>query len=147
MATASKLCGSSTRRDLLKLSAFGALGGSVTGWLDIVAGKAQADEQATRRAAKACIVLYMSGGPAQTFTFDFKSGDRGCPYKPIETSVPGIQISEYLPRVARQMHHVALVRGMSTAIADHDPAHYLMRTGFRQLAGLTHPHMGATVAS
>ncbi len=45
------------------------------------------------------------------------------------------------------MHHLALVRGMSTGVADHEPAHYLMRTGFRQRAGVTHPHMGSVVAS
>jgi uncharacterized protein (DUF1501 family) len=89
----------------------------------------------------------MSGGPAHTWTFDLKNGDKGCPYKPIDTSVPGIQVSEYLPKVAQQMHHLALVRGMSTGVADHEPAHYLMRTGFRQMAGLTHPHMGSRVAA
>jgi hypothetical protein len=132
---------------MLKLAAFGALGGSACGWLDVVAGRALAAEQATRVKAKQCIVLFMSGGPAHTWTFDLKNGDKGCPYKPIDTSAPGIQISEYLPQVAKQMHHLALVRGMSTAIADHEPAHYLMRTGFRQAAGLTHPHMGAVVAN
>src|SRR5439155_9300807 len=96
--------------------------------------------------AKACIVLFMSGGPAHTWTFDLKNGDKGCPYQPIATATPGIQISEHLPQVAKQMHHLALVRGMSTAIADHEPAHYLMRTGFRQLGRLNHPHRGAVVA-
>src|SRR5262245_51160302 len=135
-----------TRRDLFRLAAVGAMGGSACGWLDLVAGQALAQEQATRARAKACLVLFMSGGPAHTFTFDLKHGDRACPYAAIRTSVPGIQISEYLPKVAEQMHHLALVRGMSTAIADHEPAHYLMRTGFRQLAGLTHPHRGSVVA-
>lgn len=141
------LLDSCSRRDLLRLASVGALGTSACGWLDVVAQKALADERATRRRAKACIVLFMSGGPAHTFTFDMKGGDRGCPYTPIETSAPGIRISEYLPRVAKQMHHLALVRGMSTEIADHEPAHYLMRTGFRQMAGITHPHMGSTVAA
>jgi uncharacterized protein (DUF1501 family) len=146
MVPANKVIGNCSRRDLLKLAAVGALGGSACGWLDIVAGKALAVEQATRARAKQCIVLFMSGGPAHTWTFDLKNGDKGCPYKPIETSAPGIRISEYLPLVARQMHHLALVHGMSTAIADHEPAHYLMRTGFRQAAGLTHPHLGSRVA-
>ncbi len=111
------------------------------------AGKALAAEQATRFKAKSCIVLFMSGGPAHTYTFDLKLGEKLCPYQAIPTSVPGIQISEFLPHVANQMHHLALVRGMSTAIAEHEQAHYLMRTGFRQAAGLTHPHIGSTVAS
>jgi uncharacterized protein (DUF1501 family) len=147
MVPINKLLGPCTRRDLLRLGALGALGYSVSGWLDVVAGEAAVQEQATRRRAKACIVLFMSGGPAHTFTFDIKTGDKLCPYKAIETSAPGIQISEYLPEVAKQMHHLALVRGMSTGVADHEQAHYLMRTGFRQQAGLLHPHMGSVVAS
>jgi len=146
MVPLNKLVGNCTRRDLLRLGALGAAGGCVSGWLDVVAGQAMAQEQKSRRRAKACIVLFMSGGPAHTWTFDLKNGDKGCPYKPIDTSVPGIQVSEYLPKVAQQMHHLALVRGMSTGEADHEPAHYLMRTGFRQMAGLTHPHMGSRVA-
>jgi uncharacterized protein (DUF1501 family) len=146
MVPLSKVLDASSRRTFLKLASLGVAGGSVSGWLDVVAQQAAAQEQAIRR-AKACIVLFMSGGPAHTFTFDLKQGERCCPYNAIQTSAPGIQISEYLPKVAQQMHHLALVRGMSTAIADHEPAHYLMRTGFRQLAGLTHPHMGAIVAS
>jgi hypothetical protein len=147
MTALSRLIDSSSRRDFLKLAAFGATGASVSGWLDVVAQSAYAQERATRARAKACIVLFMSGGPAHTFTFDLKGGERGCPYRPIPTSAAGIQISEYLPKVAEQMRHVALVRGMSTEIADHEPAHYLMRTGFRQEAGLTHPHFGATAVS
>lgn len=147
MVPLSRLLDPCTRRDLLRLASVGALGASASGWLDVVAQKALAQERQTRRRARACIVLFMSGGPAHTFTFDLKGGDRGCPYTPIDTSAPGIRISEYLPRVAQQMHHLALVRGMSTEIADHEPAHYLMRTGFRQMAGITHPHMGSTVAS
>ena len=147
MTALSRLLDSATRRDFLRLAAFGATGASVSGWLDIVAQRAYAQEVATRARAKACIVLFMSGGPAHTFTFDLKGGDRGCPYEPINTTAPGIQISEHLPKVAEQMHHLALVRGMSTEIADHEPAHYLMRTGFRQEAGLTHPHFGATALS
>ena len=147
MTPLSKVIDSASRRDFLRLAAYGAAGASVSGWLDVVAQQAYAQELATRARAKACIVLFMSGGPAHTFTFDLKAGEHNCPYAPIRTSAPGIQISEYLPKVAEQMHHVALVRGMSTDIADHEPAHYLMRTGFRQEAGLTHPHFGATAVS
>lgn len=147
MVPLNKLLDPCSRRDLLKLAGCGVLGGSVSGWLDLVAGQALAQEQTMRKPAKACIVLFMSGGPAHTFTFDLKGGDKGCPYKPIETSARGIQISEHLPLVAKQMHQVALVRGMSTGIADHEPAHYLMRTGFRQMAGLNHPHMGSVAVS
>jgi hypothetical protein len=75
-------------------------------------------------------------------------GEKGCPYEAIDSSAPGIQVSQHLPKVAQQMHHVAVVRGMSTGIADHGPAHYLMRTGFKQIpGGFSYPHRGAVIAS
>jgi hypothetical protein len=147
MTALSKLIDSASRRDFLRLAAYGVTGACVSGWLDVVAHQAYAQERTMRARAKNCIVLFMSGGPAHTFTFDLKGGERGCPYAPINTSAVGITISEYLPKVAEQMKHIALVRGMSTEIADHEPAHYLMRTGFRQEAGLTHPHVLATATS
>ena len=62
----------------------------------------------------------------------------------ISTSAPGVEISEHLPQVAKQMHHLSLVRGMTTGDANHETAHFLMRTGFRQgTAGLDYPHFGA----
>jgi hypothetical protein len=132
------------RREMLRLAAAGAFASTGVSWLDIAAqrGKAQAAEKGRKH--KSCIVLFMSGGPSQAHTFDLKPGGH---YKPIETSAPGIEISEHLPHVAKQMHLMSLVRGMSTGDANHQTAHYLMRTGFRQgAAGLDYPHFGAVAA-
>src|SRR5207302_809928 len=63
--------------------------------------------------AKACILLYMLGGPPQQETFDMKPGAPDTArslFKPIATSVPGIQICELLPKVARQVHQLAIIR-------------------------------------
>src|SRR6185503_14471627 len=91
-----------------------------------------------------CIVLFMSGGPSHSHTFDVKPKS---PYQRIQTSAPGIEISEHLPKVAQQMRHMSLVRGMSTGDANHETAHFLMRTGFRQgSGGIDHPHFGAVAA-
>jgi hypothetical protein len=64
-------------------------------------------------AAKACILLYMTGGPAQHETFDPKpnapEGIRG-EFRPIATNVPGIQICEHLPRMAQQAHRYSILR-------------------------------------
>lgn len=147
MTPFNSLAGPQTRRDMLKLASVGALGVSASGWMDVIANEIPASARTAAGKAKNVIVLFMSGGPAHTWTFDLKGGDRGCPYDAIATSVPGVQVSEYLPLVARQMHHVAQVRGMSTDIADHEAAHYLMRTGFRQMAGIVHPHFGSTAVS
>lgn len=65
--------------------------------------------------AKACIVFYMLGGPAQQETFDMKPHAPGAArslFRPIATSVPGIQFCELLPKVARQAHRLAVIRSM-----------------------------------
>jgi Protein of unknown function (DUF1501) len=88
----------------------------------------------------------MAGGPAQSHTFDLKPG---ADYKPISTSVTGIQISEHLPKVAQEMQHLALLRSMKTGDGNHRTATYLMHTGFRQGSGggMVHPSLGAMVAA
>lgn len=132
------------RRELLRLSTVGALATAPISWLDIVAERGLAQAADGGRKHKSCIVLFMSGGPSQSHTFDVKPKS---PYKTIPTSAPGVEISEHLPHVAKQMHHLSLVRGMTTGDANHETAHFLMRTGFRQgTAGLDYPHFGAMAA-
>lgn len=129
------------RREMLRLAAAGAFASNGISWLDVVARRGMAQAVEAGRKHKSCIVLFMSGGPSQAHTFDLKPGGH---YKPIKTSAPGIEISEFLPEVAKQMHLMSLVRSMSTGDANHQTAHYLMRTGFRQgSGGLDYPHFGA----
>ena len=138
------LAGPLNRREMLRLSATGALATTPISWLDIVADRGLAQAAATGRKHKSCIVLFMSGGPSHSHTFDVKPKSS---YKTIQTSAPGVEISEHLPQVAQQMHHLSLVRGMTTSDANHETAHFLMRTGFRQgTAGLDYPHFGAMAA-
>src|SRR5262249_51075121 len=92
-----------SRRDWLRLSAAGALASSVSGWFADLADAAAASP----RRSRACILLWMNGGPSQMDTFDLKPGHaNGGPFKDIATSVPGIRISEHLPKVAAQMRHL-----------------------------------------
>src|SRR5205823_5048347 len=115
-----------SRRDWLKLAAAGVVGYSMSGWLGRLAAAAAADPQRRR----SCILLWMNGGPSQMDTFDLKPGHaNGGPYKEIQTSIPGLRISEHLPRLAKNMEQVALIRSMSTKEADHGRASYLLRTG------------------
>jgi hypothetical protein len=131
-----------TRRGFLSAAA---LGGTLGGWLGRLA--AQAAEQPQ---AKSCILLWMSGGPSHLDTFDLKPDApaeiRG-EFKPIDTAVPGIQISEHFPRLSRLMNHAALLRGMSTLESDHQLASFHVHTGYRKRAGdLVFPSMGSIVA-
>src|SRR3954470_868569 len=115
-----------SRRDWLRLSASGALAASASGWFAQVADAAAAHPARN----KACILLWMNGGPAQTDTFDLKPGHKnGGPFKEIQTNAAGLRFSEHLPKLARHGDRLAVIRSMSTREADHGRATYLMRTG------------------
>ena len=120
-------------------------GSSLSGWLPRLA--ASAVDQA---AAKSCILLWMSGGPSHIDTFDPKpdapENIRG-EFRPISTSVPGIQISEHFPKFAGLMRHAAVLRSMSTVESDHQLAAYHIHTGYQKRAGgINFPSLGAIVA-
>jgi uncharacterized protein (DUF1501 family) len=127
----------------MKLSAAGVVGYSLSGWLEGLA-EAAAGHPARKRA---CILLWMNGGPSQTDTFDLKPGHKnGGPFKPIATSAPGLEISEHLPNVAKWGHRMAILRSMSTKEGDHQRATYYLRTGYLPLGAIHYPAMGATLA-
>jgi uncharacterized protein (DUF1501 family) len=132
-----------SRRDWMKLSAAGVLGGSMSGWLENLAAAAARSPERKR----SCILLWMAGGPSQMDTFDLKPGTvNGGTYKEIATSVPGIKISEHLPKLATHMKDMVLVRSMSTKEADHGRATYYLRTGRVPGGPVQYPPLGAFVA-
>ncbi|HYV34273.1 MAG TPA: DUF1501 domain-containing protein [Gemmataceae bacterium] len=132
-----------SRRDLLKLSAAGVIGYSMSGWLEAMAKQTATNPQRKR----ACILLWMNGGPSQMDTFDLKPGHpNGGPYREIATSVPGIRISEHLPKVARNMQHMAIIRSMSTNEGDHGRGTFLMRTGYLPQGPIQYPTLGSLVS-
>lgn len=97
--------------------------------------------------ARSCILLYMEGGPSQLDTFDPKPGrPTGGPFKAIESSVSGVRVSEHLPRLARQMKRLCLVRSLTSKEGNHDRARHLMHTGYPPQGGVEHPAFGSLVA-
>src|SRR5947209_6904970 len=117
-----------SRRDLLKLTAAGVTGVSLSGWLNVLAGRAAE----TGAKHKACILLWMDGGPSHKDTFDLKPDSAGAgEFKPIPTAVPGIRISEHFPKVAGLMKDAAILRGMSTGEGAHPRARFYMHTGYK----------------
>jgi hypothetical protein len=133
------------RREWLRLSAAGVMGFSLSGWIERLATAAENDP----RRKRSCILLWMNGGPSQMDTFDLKPGHaNGGPFRETRTSVPGIHISEHLPRIARHMDHMAIIRSMKTREADHGRATYQMRTGRPPGLGgpIQYPSLGALVA-
>jgi uncharacterized protein (DUF1501 family) len=132
-----------SRRDWLKLSGAGVLGCSMSGWLGALAADAAKDP----RRKRSCILLWMSGGPSQLDTFDLKPGHRnGGPFKPIATSVPGIQISEHFPKIAKLANHMAIIRSMTSKEGDHGRATYFLRTGYLPQGPVQYPTLGALVS-
>lgn len=133
-----------SRREVLKLSAAGVVGYSLSNWLPILA----AHTAETRAATKRCVLLWMDGGPSHKDTFDLRPGTpQGGPYRAIDTSVPGIQISEYFPRFAQLMQHAAIIRSMSTGEGAHGRAKYYLHTGYREgQGGLIYPSIGSLAA-
>lgn len=95
---------------------------------------------------KSVILLWLEGGPSQLETFDPHPGTRiGGDVAAIETTIPGLQISEFLPQVAQQMHRTALVRSVTSREGDHQRAVYNVKTGFRPDPVMIHPSIGAIV--
>jgi hypothetical protein len=132
-----------SRRDWLRLSSVGAMAYSMSGWLEALAADAAADPKRKR----ACILLWMNGGPSQTDTFDLKPGHvNGGPFKEIQTSAPGLRISEHLPKIARFGDRMAVIRSMSTKEGEHGRASFLMRTGYQPTGPIQYPTLGSLVS-
>jgi Protein of unknown function (DUF1501)/TAT (twin-arginine translocation) pathway signal sequence len=97
-----------------------------------------------------CIFLLLTGGPSQLDTFDPKpdapSDVRG-PFRPIRTTVPGLHVSELLPRTAARIDRIAVVRSLHHEAAPvHETGLQLLQTG-RVCRGLEeYPHFGAALA-
>ncbi len=127
------------RRQFVRLS----LGAGI-GALGARFGLGAQDTPTGRARAKSCILLWMAGGPSQVDTFDLKPGLT--PFKEIE-SASEARISEHLPRVARQMKRVSLVRTVHSRDPNHATATYLLHTAYRKAADLDHPHLGSVLVN
>ncbi len=134
----------------------------VGGGLAVTAGLAPRFARAATPAggAKSCIFIYLLGGPPHLDMFDLKPNAaaeiRG-PFQPIATSLPGVQICEHLPRLAKLAHRYALVRSVSHNNHNHTPMIYYTLTGreverpnedndVRPPQRHDHPHLGAVLA-
>jgi hypothetical protein len=116
-----------SRRHLLKVGGLGLLGLNLPGLL-----RAADKKKGPKARANSIIFLYQFGGPSQLDMFDMKpdapEGIRS-PHKPISTSADGIQISERLPRLAKVMDKVTLIRSMHHTMKNHNSASYYALTG------------------
>src|SRR5436309_7236617 len=133
--------GALSRRGFLRWLGAGAAGLS---WLDCLS--LHPDE--LRKARKACILLWMAGGPSQFETFDPKPGaETQGPTRAIPTAVPGVAIAEHWQKVAGVSKELALIRSMTSKEGNHGRATYLLHTGYAPSGGIVHPGFGSLVAS
>jgi hypothetical protein len=105
----------------------------------------EANAQQVRKKNKSCILLWMQGGPSHMDTWNLKpeSEKNGGPFKPIATSAQGVQISEHLPTVAKQMHHLSIIRSLDSKEGNHDRGTYMMHTGWAPNPTVVHPSFGS----
>lgn len=94
--------------------------------------------------AKRVIYLYMGGGMSHLDTLDVKPGaETQGPTKAINTSADGVQISEYLPKLARHAHHAAIINSLTSTTGAHQQGNYLQHTSYEMRGTIKHPAMSA----
>ena len=128
-----------SRRNFLQGVTGGALGmAGFSGMVQAESAKKLISQQ------KQVVVFWLSGGMSQLESWDPKPGtDYGGPFQAIPTSVPGVHISELLPHTAKQMHHLALVRGINIRENNHSKGSIFMQTGHKETPGFQYPYLGS----
>jgi hypothetical protein len=126
-----RLCDGASRRDFLSVGAVGGFGLSLPGLLRAASERPSTGPAGFGRARR-CVLLFLTGGPPQTDTWDPKPAApaeyRG-ELRPIATAVPGAQVSELFPRTARQVGRCRFVRSVTHGDHVHTSAGYTMLTG------------------
>jgi hypothetical protein len=140
-------CDGVSRRDFLHLGVLATFGLSLADLFRLQAAAANSSGRPAK--AKSCILIWLDGGPSHLDTFDLKPGapsEIRSQFKAIPTSVPGVQICEHLPRTAKVMTDVALIRSLTHELGNHDTGSRFMLTGHRPMPALEHPSLGSLVA-
>lgn len=119
-----------SRRELLRVGSLGLMGLSLP---RLLSAQAQAAESGVTPLADACVLIFLNGGPSHLDMWDMKpeqsEGIRG-EFQPIDTSLPGYQMSEHLPRLARHAHQSTIIRSMHHGVNNsHAAAVYAAMTG------------------
>ena len=129
------------RREFLRVGALSYLGLGLSDYFQ--ASSLMASPSAKKAKAQSCILIWMHGGQSHLDTWDVK-GNSG--FKPISTNVPGIQISELLPRVSRHMDKLSIIRSMKNESNAHSEGSYYAMTGHMPTTTTRFPSVGTVVA-
>ena len=133
------------RRHFLKVGSLSLLGISMSQFLRVesLMAAAQGAGGGRKEKAQSCILLWLEGGPSQIDTWDPKPNSA---FKPIPTNVAGIQISELLPRLAKRMDKLSIIRSLHTLENNHPPATHYAATGHLVNAAMRFPCLGSVIA-
>lgn len=113
--------------------------------IQVLGTRALANE--LRQQQKRVILLWLAGGASQLETFDPKPGAAtGGPFRSIQTSTPGVRISELMPRMAARFRNTAIIRSLNTRNADHGSASRIMMRGRMGEPSVDYPDLGAVIA-
>lgn len=94
------------------------------------------------------LFIWLDGGISQLESWDPKPGtDFGGPFRAIPTSIPGVHVSELMPRTAKRMHKLAVVRSMSTKDENHSTGVPRMMRGDPVNRGVDYPYLGSAIAN
>lgn len=142
--TQHRTCDGLRRRDLLKIGSLSVGGLTLAGYNQLAAAG-----QVTPGRAERAIFIELPGGPSHMDTFDLKPNapdtHRGA-FNPISTNVPGIQISEHLPKLAQCMDKFVILRGVSHTLAAHRLGQEYVNTGSKPIPALEYPSYASVVA-
>ncbi len=135
-----------SRRGFLGASAASAAIAADMTALNVLQNPALAAE--LKQQGKRVILLWLAGGASQLETFDPKPGrPTGGPYRAIKTSVPGVEISELMPKMASRLSkYTSIIRSLDTKNADHGGGARLMHLGRRDEPTIKYPDLGAVLA-
>ena len=138
-----KACDGISRRDFIRVGGLSALGLTLPGLLKANAAAAPAKKET------ACILLWMGGGPSHIDTFDPKpdapADIRGA-FGAINTNVSGVQISEHLPKLAKQMDKFSILRSVTSPDSTHETATHYLQTGYPFTPAIEYPGYGSVIA-
>lgn len=134
-----------SRRQFIADAAKALLGVGIAPWVGSLAASENRGVAAHKARADSVIYLNMMGGVSHIDTFDPKpeQPDIQGPVSRLATNVPGIHLTEYLPRLARQMDQLAIIRSMTSNQGDHVAAQYLLHRSYLEGGTLSHPTLAA----
>ncbi|MDA7632768.1 DUF1501 domain-containing protein [bacterium] len=142
-------CDGMPRRDFIRVGGLTALGLGMGNFFQLQRAMTATPLSTKVPKATSCIMIWLDGGASHLDTFDPKPGApseiRG-PFDSIPTALTGIRISEHLPRTAKLMDKLALIRSVTSPFGVHNFAVQYLMTGYKPTPALDYPTMASVVA-